>query len=111
MVIISILLYSPQSTKEHAKRFIEQPPLPAYRPMKGPQVSSEVGAGIKSIVIYEFNKSKVSEAMEVLTARYAKYYGVPGFTYSANTLNNTNLDNIAWLSPNSFLLRYSFGVN
>ncbi len=84
MVIIGILSYPPESVKEHAKRFIEQPPLPAYITMKGPYVSSEVGAGIKSIVIYEFDKSKVSAAMEVLTARYTKYYGVPGLTYSLN---------------------------
>ena len=84
MVIIGILSYPPESTKEQAKRFIEQPPLPAYITMKGPYVSSELGVGIKSIIIYEFDQSKLSETMEVLTARYTKYYGVPGFTYSAN---------------------------
>jgi hypothetical protein len=84
MVIIGILSYPPESVKEFAKRFIGQPPLPAYITMKGPYTSTEVGAGIKAIAIYEFDQSKVSEAIGFITARYAKYYGVPGFTYSAN---------------------------
>ena len=82
MVIIGITSYPPESVKEHVKRFMELPPLPAYITMKGPYVSSEVGTGIKSISIYEYDQSKFSEAMEVLLARYAKYFGQPGFTYS-----------------------------
>ena len=85
MVIIGFLSYPPESAKEFAKRFIEQPPLPAYINMKGPYTSSEVGAGIKAIAIYEFDQSKVSEAMGFVAARYTKYYGVPGFTFSVNT--------------------------
>ena len=86
MVIIAIMSYPPESVKEHAKRFMEQPPLPAYITMKaGPYVGSEVGVGIKAIVIYEFDQSKFSEAMQAIATRYAKYFGVPGFTYSINT--------------------------
>ncbi len=51
MVIIGILSYLPESSKEMAKRFLEQPPLPSYITMKGPYFGSEVGEGIKSIVI------------------------------------------------------------
>jgi phage portal protein BeeE len=82
MVIIGIMSYPPESAKEHVKRFMEQSPLPAYITMKGPYVSSEVGAGIKTITIYECDQSKFTEAVEVLSARYAKYFGVPGLTYS-----------------------------
>jgi hypothetical protein len=46
MVIIGIMSYLPENAKEVAKRFLELPPLPAYITMKGPYVSSEVGAGI-----------------------------------------------------------------
>jgi phage portal protein BeeE len=82
MVFIGIMSYPPESTKEQAKRWMELPPLPAYITMKGPYVSSEVGAGIKTITIYEYDQSKFTEAMEALGARYAKYFGVPGLTYS-----------------------------
>jgi hypothetical protein len=84
MVIIAILSYPPESVKEFAKRFMEQPPLPAYITLKGPYVSSEVGAGMKAIAIYEFDQSKFSEANQFIITRYTKYFGVPGFTYSAN---------------------------
>jgi hypothetical protein len=85
MVIIGILSYPPESVKEMAKRFLEQPPLPAYITMKGPYFSSEVGVGNKAIVIYELDQTKILEASQFITTRFTKYYGVPGFTYSANT--------------------------
>jgi hypothetical protein len=85
MVIIGILSYPPESSKEMAKRFLEQPPLPTYITMKGPYFISELGEGIKSIVIYEFDQSKFSEANQFIITRYTKYYGVPGFTYSVHT--------------------------
>jgi len=84
MVIISISSYPLESVKEIAKRLMQQSPLPAYITMKGPYANSEVGAGMKVIAIFEFDKSKLSEAFEVITARYVKYHGVPGFTYSHN---------------------------
>ena len=82
MVIIGFSSYPTESVKEFAKRFMEQPPLPAYITMRGPYVSSEVGKGIVSFGIFEVEQSKISEAMQVITARYAKYFGVPGYTYS-----------------------------
>ena len=50
--------------------------------MIGPYVSNGVGEGIKTLVIFEFDQSKMAEAIQIITARYAKYFGVPGFTYS-----------------------------
>lgn len=85
MVIIAISAYPMESTKEVAKRLMAHSPLPTYITMKGPYTSGEVGVGVKVIALYEFDKSKYSEAFEVIFARYAKYLGVPGFTYSFNT--------------------------
>ena len=85
MVIIGILSYPPESSKEMAKRFLEQPPLPAHITMKGPYFSAEVGVGMKSIVIYEFHQSEFSDVNQFIITRFTKYYGVPGFTYSVNT--------------------------
>jgi hypothetical protein len=82
MVIIGILLYPPEGSKEMAKRFLEQPPLPTYITIKGPYFSSELEEGMKSIVIFEFDQSKFSEANQFVITRFTKYYGVPGLTYS-----------------------------
>ncbi len=65
MVIIGILSYLPESSKEMAKRFLEQPPLPSYITMKGPYFSREVGEGIESIVIYEFDQSTASQNVQI----------------------------------------------
>jgi len=82
MVIISFLSYPPEQVKEVAKRFGALPPLPAYITMKGPYVSSEVGVGIKTTSLYEYDQSKTKEAMQFVGGRVAKFFGVPGFTYS-----------------------------
>ena len=84
MVIIGTLSYPPESSKEMAKRFLEQPSVPAYITMKGPYFSSEVGEGTKAIAIYEFDQSKFSEVNQFIITRFTKYYGVPGFTYSVH---------------------------
>jgi hypothetical protein len=84
MVIVGIASYPLENAKEVAKRLMEQPPLPAYITMKGPYGNVEVGVGAKAITLYEFDESKFSEAWGAITARYAKYIGVPGLTYSHN---------------------------
>jgi hypothetical protein len=77
-----MLSYPPESSKEMAKRFLEQPAAPAYITMRGPYFSADLGEGNKAIVICEFEESKFSEANQFVVTRFTKYYGVPGFTYS-----------------------------
>jgi hypothetical protein len=84
MVFITILSYPPGGAKEIGKRFLELPPLPTYITRKGPYFSSEVGAGVKSISIYEFDQSRLSEAREIILNRLGKFFDIPGFTYSAH---------------------------
>ena len=54
----------------------------SYMTLKGPFFNLEVGTGIKSITLFEFDQTKTGEAMEYVADRYAKYIGVPGLTYS-----------------------------
>lgn len=82
MVIIGFVSYPPESANEVGKRLLDQPPLPAYITLKGHYVSSEVGKGIESAAIYEFDQSKFLEAFQFIVTRYANYFGVPGFTHS-----------------------------
>jgi hypothetical protein len=82
MVIIGYMTYPPESTKEMVKRFLDQPPLPAYITLKGHYISSEAGKGIASVNVYEFEQSKFPEAYQFIVGRYTKYFGVPGFTHS-----------------------------
>jgi hypothetical protein len=82
MVIIGIISFPPESGTEVGKRLMQLPPLPPFMTLKGPFLISEVGTGIKSITLFEFDQTKTGEAMEYVANRYAKYIGVPGLTYS-----------------------------
>jgi hypothetical protein len=84
MVIISLVSYPPEQSKEVTKRFGELPPVPSFMTLKGPYFSGEVGVGTKAIILYEYDQTKTKEAMEYVGTRLAKYFGVPGFTYSVN---------------------------
>jgi len=85
MVIMGMTSYPTESSKELGKRFTELPTLPPYLTRKGPYVSSELGSGIKTISIYECDPSKMAEATEFIGNNYARFIGVPGFTYSIGT--------------------------
>jgi len=82
MIIISLTSYPPESAVEMGKRFMEMPVLPDFIKMKGPHISSIIEEGIKGIILYEFDESKYGEAFKVLSDRTAKFFGVPGYTYS-----------------------------
>jgi hypothetical protein len=85
MVIIGSMSFPPESVHEQVNRLMKESPLPTYITNKGLYVSSEVGNGIKTIAIYEFDQSKAAEAIQEIYTRYAKFIGVPGLTYSVKT--------------------------
>ena len=59
---------------------LQLPPLPQYITLKGSYFHSEVGLGIKSITLFEFDASKMQEAGEVIHSRIAKIMDVSGYT-------------------------------
>ena len=84
MVIVGIMSFPPEQSKEIGKRFMAFPPLPPYMTLKGPYITHEVGVGIKTVTVYEFDQSKTREAIEFVANRYTTFYGVPGYTCSHN---------------------------
>ena len=84
MVIITENMFPPGSAKDVGKAFMELPPLPEFMTMKGPYINSTAGQGIRSIVIYECDRSKLAEGFEIVGDRLTKYFSVPGYTYSSN---------------------------
>jgi hypothetical protein len=81
MVIIGMISFPTESSVEMGKRFMELPP---YLNKKGPYFSTELGVGIKAISIFEFDPSKLAEANEFINNYYARYIGVPGYTYTVD---------------------------
>jgi hypothetical protein len=82
MVIVGMMSFPPESVKEMSERFMTSPPVPSFMVMKGPYINSDLGSGFKAMILYEFDKSKMREAGEVVINRYSKFIGVPGFTFS-----------------------------
>ena len=82
MVIIGMLSFPSEASKETGKRFQGLGPLPEYITMMGPYISSTKEEGIQTIVLYELEKSRLPEAFEIISNRYVNYHGVPGLTYS-----------------------------
>jgi len=82
MVILGMMSYPPEGAKEAGKRFLANPPLPDYLTMKGPFIYASKGEGIRTLVVYECDRSKLADAMEVVSNRYVIYMGVPGLTYT-----------------------------
>ena len=84
MVIITETIYPPGSAKDVGKCFVELPSLPDFITMKGAYIHSSAGQGIRGMVIYECDKSKLAEAIEIVGDRVTKYFEIPGYTYSMN---------------------------
>jgi len=82
MVIIGMISFPTESSKEMGKRFMEIPP---FLNRKGPYFKSELGEGIKAVSIFEFDPSKMAEAIEFVNNYYANYIGIPGYNYTIGT--------------------------
>lgn len=77
-----------EGIREHARKVIGLSPMPAYITKRGPYIKENGGAGDQIIIIYEFDKSKLSEAWENISRQLDAFRGVPGFALSAHVLAN-----------------------
>jgi|WetSurMetagenome_2_1015567.scaffolds.fasta_scaffold939210_1 hypothetical protein len=82
MILISMISVPPESAREMVKRSMQLPRLPEYIKTQGPLIHSAVGEGLRTIVLYEFEDSKFTEASQQIGKLMGAFYGVPGFTYS-----------------------------
>jgi len=84
MVIITENVFPPGSAKGVGKAFMQLPPLPDYINMRGPYILSDTEKGIRSLLIYECDNSKLAEALQVVGDRLTSYFDVPEYTYAIN---------------------------
>jgi len=85
MVILSTGSFPPESAKEVGKRFMEAASQPDYITRRGPFILPLRGEGVQSITIYEVDRpTRIAEAYEFIANEVAKYFSVPGYTYSIN---------------------------
>jgi len=87
MVIIGMVSFPPSSSNEAGKCFPGLPSLAEFITRRGPYLSSVKGEGILGISVYEFDNSKMAEAMINVGEYYAAMMDVPGLTYSIQIFN------------------------
>jgi len=86
MVIIGMTSFPVNSSLEAGKSFQNLPPLPEFITRRGPYILAVKGEGIQAFSVFEFDNSKMAEAMETIGNYYVTMRDVPGFSYSINVV-------------------------
>ncbi|MGD9733035.1 MAG: hypothetical protein AB7U45_12710 [Desulfamplus sp.] len=81
MILITSVIYPPESAKEVAKRYLTAPKLPDYLKKKGPYICADINNGINSITFYEIENEHMAEGLQALGNNMAVYIGIPGYKY------------------------------
>ncbi len=84
MVIKCALSVPEESIRLYARQISVLPPMPEYISRKGPYVNKKERAVPQIIVVYEFDKSKLSEVWSSITNQLNSFHGVSGFAVSAH---------------------------
>jgi hypothetical protein len=84
MVIKCILSGSLESIEYYARQLSQLASLPECITKRGPYVNKKEGAAHQIIVVYEFDKSKLSEAWSGITNQLNSLHGVSGSALSAH---------------------------
>lgn len=86
-MVIRITLSIPmKSIEEFGRRVSQLPPLPEYIAKRGPYIDGNVKARNRIVVVYEFDKSKLTKAWENISKQRDVFCGIPGFAFSAQLL-------------------------
>jgi hypothetical protein len=81
MIVIGLSSYPLQSSEQAIKRAYDLPRLPVYIKGRGSYGYHTRERGAEGIQIYEFDSSKVEEAMWDILQPYTKFYDIPGYKY------------------------------
>ncbi|MBF0304016.1 MAG: hypothetical protein HQK73_13330 [Desulfamplus sp.] len=81
MILITSVIYPPESAKEVAKRYLTAPKLPEYLKKKGPYICADINNGINSITFYEIENERMAEGLQALGNNMASYIGIAGYKY------------------------------
>ena len=75
--------------RDYAREFSELSSLPEYITKRGPYVKENAGGDSRIIISYDFDKTRVVEAWEVISKQFDIFHGLPGFALSAHILEKS----------------------
>ena len=84
MVIKCTLSVSLKNIGAFAGKLSKLPPMPGYITRRGPFIHDDIGGDDRIIATYEFDKSKLAEAWEIISKQLDAFHDIPGFSASAH---------------------------
>ncbi len=81
MVLVSLLSCPLERLEELTNRYPNAPALPDDMTMRGPYGYFTKNGGYNSIQIYEFDQTKIGDAIRAVYARLSTYNSISGLTY------------------------------
>ena len=85
MVIVSQVIYPPESSQEMATRFLEAPQVPEKFNRIGPYFSANLQDGIVGLSIWETDPQNIVEMQTFIGNYLAVFFGVPGYKYETKS--------------------------
>ena len=78
-----------EKIRDYAREFSELSSLPEYITKRGPYIKESAGRYSKIIISYDFDKSRLAEAWEMISKQFDIFHGLPGFALSAHILEKS----------------------
>ena len=89
MIIKLEFSYPMDKAPEVGEVFDKMAPMPDFLTFRGPYGAGALGVGVKGFAIYEFDSSRLKEAMDTVAKRMLNYMSVSGYTYEVTPLYDT----------------------
>ena len=83
MIMTCTLSVSLKNIAAYAGKLSRLPPLPGYITRRGPFVQDAVEGDDRIVTIYEFDRSRLEDAWEIISDQLNVFHDIPGFTFSA----------------------------
>jgi len=84
MVVKCTLSVSLKNIGAYAGKLSTLPPLPGYITRRGPFIHDDVEGEDRIVTIYEFDKSRLEDAWEIISNQLDAFHDIPGFAFSAH---------------------------
>ena len=84
MIVKCTLSVSLKNIGLYAGKLSELPPLPEYITRRGPFIHNGIGEDDRIISIYEFDRSRLTEAWEIISNHLDIFRDIPGFIFFAH---------------------------
>lgn len=84
MIVKCTLAISMRNIKAYSRKISELPPLPAFIIKREQVIHDSERGDDRIVIIFEFDKSTLAEAWEIIFNHLDAFHDIPGFAFSAH---------------------------